>query len=132
MLTVVFVGLAFSRQGRNAISPEVFHFLHEFWETLGYLANTVIFVLTGVVILYNTNFAALELWDIAVCALVYVGATVVRCGADFQRPGGSATLTPSPYVSLPCTVYVSSTGTVHRFREVTTLILTGPHAGTLW
>ena len=79
VLTVVTLGLCYgSTLGRTCISPEVIHFLHEFWETLGYLANTVIFVLTGVVILYNTNFAALELWDIAVCALVYVGATVVR------------------------------------------------------
>ena len=53
VLTVVFVGLAFSGKGRQMISPEVFHFLHEFWETLGYLANTLIFLITGIAIAYN-------------------------------------------------------------------------------
>jgi len=52
VLTVVCVGLCFSRGGRTSISPEVFHFLHEFWETLGYLANTIIFLITGIAISY--------------------------------------------------------------------------------
>merc|ERR1719331_1178456 len=30
VLTVVFVGLMFSARGRTCVSPEVFHFLHEF------------------------------------------------------------------------------------------------------
>ena len=50
VLTVVCVGLCFSKQGRTSISPEVFHFLHEFWETLGYMANTIIFLITGIAI----------------------------------------------------------------------------------
>ena len=35
---------------RTSISPEVEILVHHFWEMLGYLANTVLFVIVGIVI----------------------------------------------------------------------------------
>ncbi|KAK6191720.1 hypothetical protein SNE40_003331 [Patella caerulea] len=49
VLAVVVLGVVMSSK-RTSISPEVEEFLHRFWETLAYLANTLIFILVGVVI----------------------------------------------------------------------------------
>lgn len=35
---------------RTCISPEVESSVHHFWEMLGYLANTVLFVFVGIII----------------------------------------------------------------------------------
>ena len=79
VLTVVFVGLSFSSTfGRTSISPEVFHFLHEFWETLGYVANTIIFLITGIAIAYNVPAINPSVSDIAISFLVYVAGLCIR------------------------------------------------------
>jgi NhaP-type Na+/H+ or K+/H+ antiporter len=57
VIAVVVFGL-YTNLNRLAISPEVAHFLHEFWCMIGYLANTVIFVQIGL-ILYLENSATL-------------------------------------------------------------------------
>ncbi|KAK6191717.1 hypothetical protein SNE40_003328 [Patella caerulea] len=49
VLAVVVLGVALSSM-KTSISPEVEAFLHSFWETLAYLANTLIFIIVGVVI----------------------------------------------------------------------------------
>lgn len=49
VMAVVVLGLTLSAE-RTSISPEVEAFLHRFWEMLAYLANTLIFMLVGVVI----------------------------------------------------------------------------------
>ncbi|XP_053385039.1 sodium/hydrogen exchanger 10-like isoform X1 [Mercenaria mercenaria] len=49
VLAVVVLGLAMNSE-RTMISPEVETFLHRFWETLAYLANTLIFIIVGIVI----------------------------------------------------------------------------------
>ncbi|XP_071100546.1 sperm-specific sodium:proton exchanger-like [Haliotis cracherodii] len=49
VLSVVVLGVVMSSK-RTSISPEVETFLHRFWETLAYLANTLIFILVGVII----------------------------------------------------------------------------------
>ncbi len=79
VLTVVFTGLAFaSTFGRTSISPEVFHFLHEFWETLGYVANTIIFLITGVAIAYNFYELDITSRDVGISFLVYCSGLVIR------------------------------------------------------
>ena len=80
VLTVVFVGLVFaSTTGRTSISPEVFHFMHEFWETLGYMANTIIFLITGIAIAYNTmENNIFEATDIGISFLIYLSAVFIR------------------------------------------------------
>ena len=49
VLAVVVLGVTLSAE-RTSISPEVEQFLHRFWEMLAYLANTLIFLIVGVVI----------------------------------------------------------------------------------
>ncbi|CAN0007156.1 unnamed protein product [Pylaiella littoralis] len=49
ILSVVVAGLYMSFYGRPRISPSVQEPLHEFWSLWGYMANTVIFFLTGLV-----------------------------------------------------------------------------------
>jgi CPA1 family monovalent cation:H+ antiporter len=47
VLAVVFLGLSMAAYGKYHVSPPVLHELHQFWTMLGYLANTLIFFLTG-------------------------------------------------------------------------------------
>ena len=49
VLGLVSFGLLMASVGRTRISPEVEHFLHEFWELLAFIANTLIFLIVGVV-----------------------------------------------------------------------------------
>ena len=57
VLAVVGCGIYMGNRGDTQISPEVEEFLQEFWELLGYIANTCIFTLTGVIIIYN------DMWE---------------------------------------------------------------------
>jgi len=43
VLGLVALGLAMASVGKTRISPEVEHFLHEFWELFAFIANTIIF-----------------------------------------------------------------------------------------
>jgi NhaP-type Na+/H+ or K+/H+ antiporter len=75
VLAVVMLGLYMNAVGRTRISHEVEHFLHRFYEMLGYLANTLIFLLCGMVAAYKTDFT----WkDMAYLLLLYVVIHVVR------------------------------------------------------
>lgn len=75
VLALVAFGLTMSGIGRTRISPEVDHFLHEFWELASFIANTLIFIIVGVVIAQKTVFVPNDLW---VLMLIYVGVHVVR------------------------------------------------------
>lgn len=75
VLALVAFGLAMSGTGRTRISPEVEHFLHEFWEFAAFIANTLIFIIVGVVIAQKTVFVSNDLW---VLAIIYIGVHVVR------------------------------------------------------
>lgn len=50
VLAVVTLGVLMTTYGRVRVSSEVENYLHSFWEMMGYIANTVIFVLSGVII----------------------------------------------------------------------------------
>ncbi len=56
------LALMFSTLGRTRISPEVTHFLHQFWETMAYMANTLIFLIVGIVIVLHVNFSDPSMW----------------------------------------------------------------------
>ncbi len=75
VLALVAFGLTMSGVGRTRISPEVEHFLHEFWELAAFIANTLIFIIVGVVIAQKTVFVASDLW---VLMIIYVGVHAVR------------------------------------------------------
>lgn len=75
VLALVALGLMVGGFGRSSISPQVEHFMHEFWELAGFIANCLIFLIVGLVIASRTEFSAN---DFLVLGLVYVGIHVVR------------------------------------------------------
>lgn len=75
VIALVGYGLVITYYGRPRIAPEVNHFMQEFWELATYMANTLIFILVGVVIALQVQ---ASLMDFVVLFLVYIGINVVR------------------------------------------------------
>lgn len=75
VLGLVSLGLMMAGIGQRRISPEVQHFMHEFWEFAAFTANTLIFLIVGVVIAKRTVFS---IEDFMVLGLLYVGIHLVR------------------------------------------------------
>jgi NhaP-type Na+/H+ or K+/H+ antiporter/CRP-like cAMP-binding protein len=75
VLALVAFGLIMASYGRTKISPEVQHFLHEFWELAAFIANTLIFLIVGVVIAVRTVFT---FNDFIVLGLLYIGIFIIR------------------------------------------------------
>jgi NhaP-type Na+/H+ or K+/H+ antiporter len=75
VLATVTLGLMLASIGRTRISPEVEGFLHRFWETAAYLANTLVFVLVGVVIAVKSSFSMRDVW---IALGLYIGITIIR------------------------------------------------------
>jgi len=78
VLAVVALGLYMGKEGKPRISPEVGHFLAEFWEMLAFVGNTVVFVIAGLVISYRLDFVAFTSFDVGVHFLLYATSTFVR------------------------------------------------------
>ncbi|MBD3635823.1 MAG: cation:proton antiporter [Crocinitomicaceae bacterium] len=75
VLGLVTLGLIMAGPGRTKISPEVQHFIHEFWEFTAFTANTLIFLIVGVVIAERTTFTTNDIWMLLI---VYVIIHLVR------------------------------------------------------
>ncbi|XP_063674880.1 sodium/hydrogen exchanger 10-like [Bolinopsis microptera] len=75
VLSVVLFGCVVNMNKMN-ISPEIEAFLNKFWEQMGYLVNTIIFLVVGMII----TFSALE--NIEVTDIVYLGALYVGVAAS--------------------------------------------------
>jgi len=75
VLGLVALGLTMAGVGRTRISPEVEHFLHEFWELAAFIANTLIFIIVGVVIAVRTDFTAN---DFLILGIIYIGIHIIR------------------------------------------------------
>ncbi|MFH2142515.1 MAG: cation:proton antiporter [Bacteroidota bacterium] len=69
------LGLAMAGVGKTRISPEVGHFLHEFWELAAFIANTLIFLIVGVVIAQQTEFST---ENFIILGIFYIGVHIVR------------------------------------------------------
>ena len=80
VLAVVALGLWMSRNGRTQISTGVEEFLTEFWEMLAYFGNTLIFVITGIIFVYDLYSAesSLRADDVWHLLLIYLGCLVIR------------------------------------------------------
>ncbi len=75
VLALVALGLAMAGVGKTRISPEVEHFLHEFWELAAFIANVLIFIIVGVVIAQRTEFTTK---DFIILGIFYVGVHIIR------------------------------------------------------
>ena len=75
VLGLVALGIVMAGIGRTRISPEVEHFMHEFWELIAFVANVIIFIVVGVVIAQNAHPTGM---DFLILGLVYIGIHLVR------------------------------------------------------
>lgn len=75
VLGLVGLGLVWAGIGRTRISPEVQHFMHEFWEFAAFVANVVIFIVVGVVIALKVHPQPI---DYLMLGLIYVAIHLVR------------------------------------------------------
>jgi len=76
VVALVSLALMYSTLGRTRISPEISHFLHQFWEMLAYMANTLIFLIVGIVIMANAQFDSAQLW--VTLFVLYIALVVIR------------------------------------------------------
>lgn len=75
VLGLVALGLIIGGVGRSRISPQVEHFMHEFWELAGFIANCLIFLIVGIVVAERSVFS---LNDFLLLGIFYMGIHVVR------------------------------------------------------
>ena len=75
VLALVAFGIMMAGIGRTRISPQVAHFLHEFWELAAFIANTLIFLIVGVVIALRISFTTR---DFVILILIYISILVIR------------------------------------------------------
>lgn len=75
VIALVAFGLTISYVGRPHLKPEVHSFMQSFWELASYIANTLIFIIVGIVIAAKVDIT----WkSIAVMFIVYIGINLVR------------------------------------------------------
>jgi NhaP-type Na+/H+ or K+/H+ antiporter len=76
VVAVVALALMYASIGRTRISPEVAGFLHHFWEMMAHIANTLIFLLVGVLVAVRVPLTDLDLWQALI--ILYVGIMLIR------------------------------------------------------
>ncbi|SDJ28180.1 NhaP-type Na+/H+ or K+/H+ antiporter [Ferrimonas sediminum] len=76
VVALVSLALMFAGSGRTRISPEVTGFLHHFWEMMAHIANTVIFLVVGILIATRVPLDQPALWQALV--LLYLSLIVIR------------------------------------------------------
>lgn len=62
VMAVVALALLLAGVGKTRISPEISEFLHHFWEMMAYIANTIIFLLVGLIIALRVQLNSPESW----------------------------------------------------------------------
>lgn len=75
VIALVAFGLAITYTGKPRLKPEVNQFMDQFWELMAYMANTLIFIIVGVVIAMKIE---LSWTSLLLVILVYVGVNIVR------------------------------------------------------
>lgn len=81
VVAVVSLGLILASFGRTRISPEVADFLHHFWHMMAHIANTLIFVLVGIIIATRIRLDVVDWWWTLL--ILYLGIQVIRAIAIF-------------------------------------------------
>lgn len=76
VVAVVTLAIIFASVGRTRISPEVADFLHHFWEMMAYMANTIIFLLVGILVAIRVPLNDLDAWQ--ALFLLYLGILIIR------------------------------------------------------
>ncbi|WP_028581879.1 cation:proton antiporter [Desulfogranum japonicum] len=76
VVALVALALLFASVGRTRVSPEVAGFLHHFWEMMAHIANTLIFLLVGIVIARRVPLDDPSLWMTLI--YLYFGVQLIR------------------------------------------------------
>ena len=75
VIALVAFGLTVTYVGKPRLKPQINHFMENFWELLTYIANTLIFIIVGIVIAGKVTFS----WrDFGILLLVYVCLNLFR------------------------------------------------------
>ena len=75
VITLVVFGLTFTYVGKPRLKPQVNAFMENFWDLLTYMANTLIFLMVGIVIAEKVEFS----WTtLGVAVLVYIALNLIR------------------------------------------------------
>ncbi len=75
VIALVAFGLTIAHMGRPHLKPNVNKFMGEFWELMAYIANTLIFIIVGVVIALKVDMT----WKSFLLLLaVYIGINIAR------------------------------------------------------
>lgn len=75
LIALVAFGLTVTYVGKPRLKPQVNTFMEHFWELLTYIANTLIFILVGVVIAEKVDFS----WGaLGVLILIYIALNLIR------------------------------------------------------
>lgn len=75
VIALVAFGLTVTYVGKPWLKPQVNTFMEHFWELLTYIANTLIFILVGVVIAEKVDFS----WGaLGVLILIYIALNLIR------------------------------------------------------
>lgn len=75
VIALVAFGLTIAYVGKPRLKPQVNEFMESFWDLLTYMANTLVFIIVGVVIAVKVDFT----WShFGVLLLIYVGLNVFR------------------------------------------------------
>jgi NhaP-type Na+/H+ or K+/H+ antiporter len=75
VLGLVALGILMAGIGAKRISPEVAHFMHEFWELTAFIANVIIFIVVGVIIAQKVDPTGM---DYLILFLIYLAIHLVR------------------------------------------------------
>ncbi len=75
VIALVAFGLTITYMGRPLLKPQVNKFMRQFWELAAHLANTLIFIIVGIVIALKVHFT----WtDVLILLSVYAGLNIIR------------------------------------------------------
>ncbi|MFC1617520.1 cation:proton antiporter, partial [Candidatus Margulisiibacteriota bacterium] len=81
VIAVFVLGIMLSGAGRTRISPQVREFLEHFWEMMAYVANTIIFLLVGIIIVNRLFGVPINSWFVLIA--LYFLIHIVRALAIF-------------------------------------------------
>lgn len=75
VIALVAFGLTIAYVGKPRLKPQVNTFMRSFWELLTYIANTLIFIIVGVVIAEKVDFS----WShCVILILIYIALNIIR------------------------------------------------------
>lgn len=75
VIALVAFGLTISYKGRPRLKPQVNEFMEKFWELLAHIANTLVFIIVGIVIAEKVDVT----WtNIGILILLYIGLNLIR------------------------------------------------------